>query len=74
MNENQKIMNQKGYNLDVGQLVQVYNEKDLFVKRRSEIQPGIFSIIGKIGSLFVVQSIENSKNIQLVPRFKLKPI
>ena len=74
MNENQKIMNKKGYNIDVGQLVQVYNEKDPFVKRRSEIQPGMFTVIGKKGSLFVVQSIDNPKNIQLVPRWKIKPV
>ena len=42
------------------------------LKRRSQVRPGTFKVIGKKGSLY--QVIDENNNEMLVPRYKLDPI
>ena len=67
--ENNSIMAQIGYTLPVGTPVRIYNEKDTMLKRRSQVRPGKFRIVGEKGSLYQVAD-ENNK-IHMIPRYKI---
>ena len=63
--ENDRIASQPGYKIPYGIFVKVYNESDGMLKRRSQVQPFLYKVIGQQGSLYLVQH-GNSKPI-LVP-------
>ena len=69
--ENHKIMNSFGYEIPIDTTVNVLNPTDKMLKRRVPNQPSEFKIIGKRGSLFVVQDIHNKNKIQYVPRWMI---
>ena len=73
MQKNYEIMNRKGFKLNSGTNVKVYNEKDSLSKRRTVIQPGEFIIDGFNKGLFKVKN-KTDNSIQLIPRYKLHPV
>ena len=68
---NNAITNSYGYNIPPNTHVNVYNEKDSMIKRRTVIQPNDHKVIGKRGALFIVA--DNKNKVQYVPRYKLDP-
>ena len=68
---NNAITNSYGYDIPPNTHVNVYNEKDSMIKRRTVIQPNDHKVIGKRGALFIVA--DNKNKVQYVPRYKLDP-
>ena len=66
--ENFNIMNQPTFNININQPVRVYNEKTPNIKRRSEIQPGNWKVVGRKGHLFVVS---DGKAQQIKSRYQI---
>ena len=67
--ENYNIMMSDGFYLNKGMSVKLYNEKDGMMKRRTNVQPGKYKVIGFANGLYRV--VDEKNNIQSIPRFKL---
>ncbi|KAK8871709.1 hypothetical protein M9Y10_007449 [Tritrichomonas musculus] len=67
--DNYNIMSQRGFNLDQGTSVKIYNEKDSMSKRRSVIQPGKYYIKGFKNGLYEV--VDDKNRSQMVPRYRI---
>ena len=67
--ENYDIMTSKGFYLPKGMSVKLYNEKDGMMKRRSNVQPGKYRVIGFKNGLYEVKGQKNMR--QMMPRWKI---
>ena len=66
---------QDGYQLPVGTLVSILNERDKYMdKRRTIVRPRVYRIIGMHGGYYICQNVEESHDKVEVPRFKVSPI
>ena len=66
---NYNIMMSNGFYLHQGTPIKLYNEKDSLMKRRSNVQPGKYKVIGFTNGLFKV--VDQKNNTQLIPRWKI---
>lgn len=67
--ENYNIMSSKGFSIQKGTKVKVYNETDKMLKRRSINQPGEFTVDGFNRGLYKVVSKNNT--VQWLPRYRI---
>ena len=67
--ENYDIMTSKGFYLPKGMSVKLYNEKDGMMKRRSNVQPGKYRVVGFKNGLYEVTDQKNMR--QFIPRWKI---
>ena len=67
--ENYDIMTSKGFYLPKGMSVKLYNEKDGMMKRRSNVQPGKYRVVGFKNGLYEVKGQKNMR--QMMPRWKI---
>ena len=73
--ENYNIQHSNDFQLKEGTNVKVYNETNSMMKRRSVIQPGVFTVKGFNKGLYDVEGKVNGKNtIQRLPRYKIAHI
>ena len=67
--ENYNILTSDGFVLPKGMSVKLYNEKDAMMKRRSNVQPGNYRVIGFKNGLY---EVKGQKNVRLfIPRWKI---
>jgi hypothetical protein len=66
-----------GYRLKPGMKVYVYNEgaheENKFQKRRANVKPDLYVVEKVRGSLIEVRNTRNSKEVLILPRFKVNP-
>ena len=67
--DNFNIMSQNGFNIDKGKAVKVYNERGQMAKRRSEIEPGKWKVLRRVGHLFEIMDEDGNK--QTKSRYQL---
>ena len=67
---NYNVKSQPGYQLDAGQKVNVFNEKDTLMKRRTIVQPGEYTVTGYDNGVYQIQG---EGLVQNIPRYKLRP-
>ena len=70
--ENYNIANSLGFELPNNQKVIVYNERNPFVKRRSQIEPGNYKIIGRKENQYIIE--DEFGNQEIKSRVKINPI
>ena len=71
--DNFNIMMSKGFDLNEGTKVKVFNEKNRMMKRRSNIEPGKFEVIRRKGPLFELID-ENTGKTQIKSRYQISPL
>ena len=73
MQSNFNVKKQFGYDLPENSPVSVYNDTDIFQKRRTINQPGHF-VVGKFDrGLYEVKNVEGNVPTQYLPRYRLQP-
>ena len=70
--DNYNIVNSYGFNIPEGSKVSVYNERNDKAKRRSEIQPGNYTILKRNGNLYEI--MDEDGNVETKSRTKINPI
>ena len=70
--ENYNIMSQYGFNIEDGTKVKVYNNRPAMGKRRSELEPNQWRVIGNSGPLF--ELINENGEKQIKSRYQISPI
>jgi len=58
--DNINKITQEGFGLTPGVPVKVYNERNAMAKRRSELEPGHWHVVGRDGMKFIIED-ENGK-------------
>jgi hypothetical protein len=69
---NTNIMAQYGFMLPIGSKVVLYNSADGLAKRRAQVRPRIYEVVGHRGSMFEIRG-EGQPNSFLVSRWQIKP-
>ena len=70
-NQNKKIFHQNKFLIPENTLVNVYNEKNHLIKRRTVIRPDLYKIINIDGTMYKLQNVKNNEEI-ILPRYKIK--
>ena len=67
--ENYKTMTKPGFNIPTGTKVLAYNERNAMAKRRSDVEPKIYSVKRQVGPLFELEGTNELKS-----RYQLTPV
>ena len=70
-NQSKKIFHQNKFLIPENTLVNVYNEKNHLIKRRTVIRPDLYKIININGTMYKLQNVKNNEEI-ILPRYKIK--
>ena len=70
--DNYNTMSKAGFNIPVGTKVNVFNERNAMAKRRSDIEPGQWTVSKHDGVLFELKNNKNEK--QLRSRYQITPM
>lgn len=70
--ENFNIKKQDGYQIGLGEYVNVYNDTDQFDKRRTMIQPYDNYISGYENGMYIIRNHQNHE-VQYLPRARIQP-
>ena len=69
--DNFNIMMKSGFNLNEGEQVKIYNERNSMMKRRSEIEDGKWYVSGREGPLF--ELVDEHGKTQIKSRYQISP-
>lgn len=74
MSMNYLQMTQDGYELPVGTLVSVYNERNSYMdKRRTVIRPKLYRVVERVGGMYKCVNVNDDTDVVVTSRIKLSP-
>ena len=74
MSMNYLQMTQDGYELPVGTLVSVYNERNSYMdKRRTVIRPKLYRVVERVGGMYKCVNVNDDTDVVITSRIKLSP-